>query len=116
MTTQTQIILEDWPVAVPGSLVVWRKRLAEARERGEFTQQDELDIESWGTCAVGECLGFPGSSNKAWKMLGWKDAALGYVLKQPHYRHGQNAARAVHRNDFDGFEAILTELEALPRP
>ena len=112
MTTQTQIILEDWPVAVPGSLVVWRKRLVEARERGSFTDQDEHDMRSFHSCAVGELLGFPENAGAAIEMLG----GWGAYKRHPLYGPGCRAKNTVNHNDFDGFEAILTELEALPRP
>lgn len=32
----------------------WRERIAEARERGWFTEQDRLDAGRWCSCAVGE--------------------------------------------------------------
>ena len=105
MTTQTQIILEDWPIAVPGSLVVWRKRLAEARKRRRFTKQDREAMSHLNTCAVGEYLGFPSTASVA---------AFGYNLCLD--RLGWKAIDAVIGNHFDAFEAILTELEALPRP
>ena len=109
MTTETKpaIHLEDWPVAVPGSLVVWRKRLAEARERGEFTDLERDDILWAHKCAVGEYLGFPKEGIATLRYYD-ADARLGPL--------GLEAANTVLSDDFDGFAAILTELEALPRP
>ena len=108
MTTHTTIHLEDWPVApaepAPGSLVVWRKRLAEARERGGFTEEDQLNISAFQTCAVGEFLGFPKSD--IWMRMNAYPGTeqLGYA-----------AAKVVLRNNFDAFAAILDQLEAMKR-
>ncbi len=110
MVTRT-IHLEDWPVApaeqptpVPGSLVVWRKRLAEARERGGFSKIDIQAIGNLNTCAVGEYLGFPLTPTEA----------------NSHYSDhlwtlGLQACDAVSNNHFDAFAAILDTLESLPR-
>ena len=100
MTTETK------PVAAPGSLVVWRERHAEAQERGWFTDLEKDDILWAHKCAVGEYLGFPKPGIATLRYYD-ADARLGPL--------GLEAANTVLSDDFDGFEAILTELEALPR-
>lgn len=32
----------------------WGKRIIDAEERGEFTQQDRIEAENWVTCACGK--------------------------------------------------------------
>jgi hypothetical protein len=34
--------------------MTWRERVAEARERGAFTEFEKICAQSWSTCAVGE--------------------------------------------------------------
>ncbi len=97
-------IVEE-PDIIPGRLVEWRKRLADARARGSFTHQDWEEIQCWNTCLVGEKLGFPVSGKEAYDRAGGYGGDLMPL--------GNLAKANVQRNYFDGFDDLIEEIKAV---
>lgn len=92
----------------------WRERIAEARERNTFTQEDTAAWVSAKTCMVGEqrerygigfplCMGLPLDAVPA--------AYLGRLLPPENNTLQFRILTAIHRNDFDAAESLLDAIE-----
>lgn len=84
--------------------MTWRERIAAARERGRFTEDDRIRIQDYRTCMVGECSA-PLGENAWWQhdelrgmgVAGWPDE------RSPGW--------AINTNDFDLAEQKLDAIE-----
>lgn len=82
----------------------WFVRIAEARERGVFTDQDKLDAADWTTCACGEQdPRIPRVGNTASDLYRPEDKLFAQL--------GVNFYFAVNRDEFDDAEKTLHAIE-----
>lgn len=86
----------------------WRERIAEARERGAFTDADRYMAaeNGWGTCAVGE---FRAQYPEVIKMLAIaeEETPQDYSLR----RNGIDFGLAVGMQEIDVAEILLDKIE-----
>jgi hypothetical protein len=93
--------------------MTWRERIAAARERGRFTQDDTRAGASWETCAVGEQHAmYPTVVVMAESAL-WLGTTIG-PADDTLFRLGDAISGfgdAVARNDFNKADVLLDAIE-----
>ena len=93
-----------------------RQRIAEARERGSFTDGDLRVFGSWESCACGEQR-YKLGGNPDWEeaVKDVEDRGMDYPKHGSYARHtfGMELFHAVEANHFDQADALLDKIERL---
>lgn len=90
-------------------MTTWRERIAEARERGKFSDHDRWLASASSTCAVGEvCAGAVGYVRYIETALDGEARSAGWTLGTSH---SARFTSAVYGNEFDEAESLLDAIE-----
>jgi hypothetical protein len=87
------------------NMKTWRERIAEARERGEFTREDYVLVTNLETCMVGETAAVLGE--RAWDMY----PILVDLSISSGWGNRRGPVFAVSFNMFDHAEECLDKIE-----
>lgn len=82
----------------------WNLRIAEAKRRGEFTDEDIADAESWMSCAVGE-------AHEIYEKVVYNDEVSPSPIDEKLFALGFQFYPRVRTHDMDSARDIYNQIQ-----